>query len=344
MRELYKKIAPATFSSCIKDLLLNKVIDKIDTKERGIKVQYFLTNKGKQHFKLLIKVYGKKSKGTSNEETKRRMGLYLLIVLFSKSPAYTFKSEEFAALLSRNNLSEKDLTRLTKREENKVDKTVTTTTFESESGIFVWKVETLNKRNIPEERSYVYTCKLPGLSITDILEARNNMAFWHMKFTEPEVQESFNLLRDEGMFRPIAFSLNGELRYDVYDPSVKMFLEDCWELHKLVFFLTDLIWKKIRALTTDEIKWVEQHSGTQTANKIRRNTYIERSKHFRKVKNKNIYLKKAWSKITEYNNELKRCIEYHKEKYAEVIEKYQFPFDDLLEIIYPKCLQQLAAP
>ena len=71
---------------------LNKVIDKIDTKERGIKVQYFLTNKGKQHFKLLIKVYGKKSKGTSNEETKRRMGLYLLIVLFSKSPAYTFKS------------------------------------------------------------------------------------------------------------------------------------------------------------------------------------------------------------------------------------------------------------
>ena len=67
-----------------------------------------------------------------------------------------------------------------------------------------------------------------------------------MKFTEPEVQESFNLLRDEGMFRPIAFSLNGELRYDVYDPSVKMFLEDCWELHKLVFFLTDLIWKKIR--------------------------------------------------------------------------------------------------
>ena len=78
---------------------LNKVIDKTDTKERGIKVQYFLTNKGKQHFKLLIKVYGTKSKGTSNEETKRRMGLYLLIVLFSKSPAYTFKSEEeFAAL------------------------------------------------------------------------------------------------------------------------------------------------------------------------------------------------------------------------------------------------------
>src|SRR5689334_21024633 len=106
MRELYDKIAPATFSSCIKELLLYQLIDKTDTKGRGIKVHYFLTNKGKQHFKLLLKGHETKSKGTSNEETKRRLGLYLLIVLFSKPPVYTFKSEEeFAALLSKNNLS-----------------------------------------------------------------------------------------------------------------------------------------------------------------------------------------------------------------------------------------------
>lgn len=345
MRELYKKIAPATFSSCIKDLLLNKLIDKTDTKERGIKVHYFLTNKGKQHFKLLLKGHETKSKGTSNEETKRRLGLYLLIVLFSKPPAYTFKSEEeFAALLSKNNLSEKDLTRLTKSEENKEGKPVITTTFESESGLFVWKVETLNKQNIPEERSCIYKCKLPGLSITDILEGRNNMAFWHMKFTESEVQDAFKLLRDEGMLRPITFSLNGELRYDVYDPSVKMFLEDCWKLYKLVYVITDVIWNKIRPLTTDEIKWVEGHSGTQTADKLRRNTSIERYKHFKKIKNKKLYLKKAWLKITEHNNEIKRYTEHLTKEYAEVIKKYQFPFDDLLEVIYPRCLQQLASP
>ena len=164
------------------------------------------------------------------------------------------------------------------------------------------------------------------MSIIDILEGRDNMAFWHMKFTESEVQDAFKLLRDEGMLRPITFSLNGELRYDVYDPSVKMFLEDCWKLYKLVYVITDVIWNKIRPLTTDEIKWVEGHSGTQTADKLR------------------LYLKKDWLKITEHNNEIKRYTEHLTKEYAEVIIKYQFPFDDLLEVIYPKCLQQLASP
>ena len=222
------------------------------------------------------------------------MDLYLLLLLFRRPPAYTFESEdEFAALLSKNNLSEKDLTQLTKSEENKEDKTITTTTFESESIFFVWKVETLNKRNIPEGRSYVYTCTLPGLSITDILEARDKPAFWHINFTQPEVQDAFELLLNEGMLRPMAFSPNGEERYDVYDSSVKKFLEGCWGLYNLVYSLTDLIWNKVRAPTTDEIK---------------------------------------------------RYAKYLKEKYAKVIEKYEFPFDDLLEVIYPKCMQQLEAP
>ncbi|HEY7083054.1 MAG TPA: hypothetical protein VH500_25455 [Nitrososphaeraceae archaeon] len=345
MRKLYKNIAPATFSSCIKDLLFNKLIDKTDPKVRGKKVHYFLTNKGNQHIKFLLKGHGTNSKVISSDKKNRRIGLYLLIFLFRRPPAYTIESEEeFTALLSKNYLSEKDLTRLSRKEVNKEDSTVTTTTFESESGFFVWKVETLNRRNIPEERSYVYTCILPGLSITDILEDRDKPAFWHINFTKPEVQDAIELLRDEGMLRPIAFSPNGEERYDVYDSSVKMFLEGCWELYTLVFFLTDLIWKKIRPLTTDEIKWVERHTGTQTAHNILRDTSIERYKHYKKIKNKKLYLKKAWPKITEHNDEIKRYTEYLKNIYAKVIEKHPFPFDDLLELIYPKCLQQLVAP
>ena len=77
--------------------------------------------------------------------------------------------------------------------------------------------------------------------------SRNKPAFWHIKFRKPEVQDAVELLRDEGMLRPIAFSPNGELRYDVNNPSVKKFLEDCWELYRIVYSLTELIWKKIRA-------------------------------------------------------------------------------------------------
>ncbi len=144
------------------------------------------------------------------------------------------------------------------------------------------------------------------------------------------------------MLRPIAFSPNGEERYDVNDSSVKMFLEDCWELYGIVFFLTDLIWKKIRAPTTDEIKWVKQHNGTLVAKKILQNTSIERYEHFKKIKNKKLYLVRAWPKITDHNDEIKIALEHLKKKHANVIEKYQFPFDDLLELIYPNCLQQLA--
>lgn len=182
------------------------------------------------------------------------------------------------------------------------------------------------------------------MSITDILEARNKPVFWHVNFTKPEVQDAVELLCYEGMLRPIAFSPNGEERYDVYDQSVRVFLEDCWELYNEVYSMTELIWKKLRSPTADEIRWLELLRGTQTANRILQNTSIERYKHFKKIKNKKIYLKKVWPKIIDMNDEIKRALEYLKKKHANVIEKYQFPFDDLLEIIYPKCLQQLAVP
>ena len=54
IRKLHKKIAMKTFNSCIKDLKAKGLIATEDVNGRGRKIDHFLTNKGKQHVKLLL--------------------------------------------------------------------------------------------------------------------------------------------------------------------------------------------------------------------------------------------------------------------------------------------------
>lgn len=126
-----------------------------------------------------------------------------------------------------------------------------------------------------------------------------------------EVQKTFELLRSEGMIRFVAFSRNGDngdIRYDVYDQSVKVFLEDCWELYSEVYSITELIWKKLRGSTADEIRSLELLRGTQTANEISIKMYEKRRKHFERFKNRKQFVEKYWPAILKYNNAIKKHI------------------------------------
>ena len=61
-----------------------------------------------------------------------------------------------------------------------------------------------------------------------------------------------------------------------------------------------------------------------------------------RFKNKELVIKKASKKIREYNNNLTEYAIFLEEQYEELIEKYQFPCKDLLELIYPKFLRQIS--
>jgi hypothetical protein len=339
IKKVYRKIAMPTFNGCIKDLTVKELIAKADVKGRGIKIDYFLTNKGKQRVKYLLKVNGNEESNKSIEGREKLRSAYLVILfLFRQQHTYTIGSErKFNDFLSKNNLSSNEMIQLPKNEENKMGEIITTTEFKHRSGIRISKIETSNSK----DKGTVYKCSLPGLSVTDVLLSDNTPIFRHIKFTESEVQEAFDLLHDEGVIKKILITHDGNLRYIISDPLMEDLLEYCGELYHLVYTVIEVIWE-IRKPTDDEITWIEQAIGHNGAGKLLRKSNEARSNRLKKAKNKKQFLAKATQKIQEYRNMIKHDVLLLREDYAEQIDKYHFLCDELFEIIYPKFLQRLS--
>lgn len=342
MRKIYEKIALETYNSCMKDLLSNKLICKEDVKEKGRKVNYSLTTKGSQRIRLLPRIYeARKITAGLNEEAERLRKAYLLLLLFRAPPEYAIKSKKkFIHFLSTKNLSLKDLVLRNKREEIKDGKIRIITIYKQTSDISIWKIETSEVLN-PEKKETVYKFFLPGLSITDIMESRNKPLFWYIKFTKDEIQDIFRMLRDEGILRPISVNYNNELRYEISDPQLEGFLEECGHIYHMVYNMTDAIWSRIRKPTDNEIKWLKQLRGAQHTDKLGRKTYDERQEFLLRTKNRKWISEKAKKVVIEYNDEIKGYVTDLKNEHDETIRKYQFLCDELLELIYPEFLQQL---
>jgi hypothetical protein len=149
----------------------------------------------------------------------------------------------------------------------------------------------------------------------------------------------FELLRNEGILRPINPAYDDELRYEISDPQLEGFLEGCWHIYHMVYNITDAIWSRIRKPTDNEIKWSKLLGGAQLADKKFIKAHDERQK-FLRTKNKKQVSKKAKQIIIDYNDEIKAYIDDLKEEYKETIKKYQFLCDELLDLIYPQFLQQ----
>jgi hypothetical protein len=340
VKKSHQKMAFDTFNICIKDLLSNNFVDRTQVLEKGKKVDYFLIQKGKQYVRLLLN-HTNGAKDRLAAKIERRKILLFLLFLFRKPHDYVYRSEqEFRDLLSWNKLSENDLLRKIPNVEFKDGKTITTTHFESDSGIYVWRIDTLDEGKNPPETTLVYKYDVPGLSKTDILESHNKPAFWHINFTEDQIQDMFDSLRDEKdpMFRIVAFDHNGEPRYDISDQSLKKLLDVCGKINNVVDILTQRIWKYLRKPTDDERKWLELVGGKQRTEKMCRIFYEKR----KQLKNDRQMTKWIEEETKFCNNNLNKIILRIKKNYANVIEKYQFPLDELMEIICPKFLQSLS--
>jgi DNA-binding HxlR family transcriptional regulator len=114
IKEVHTKIAMPTFNDCIKDLTVKGLIAKADIKGRGVKIDYFLTNKGKQHVKFLLQVKVNDVSDKSIEGKEKLRSAYLVILfLFRQEHTYTIGSErKFKDFLSNNNLSISEMIQL----------------------------------------------------------------------------------------------------------------------------------------------------------------------------------------------------------------------------------------
>lgn len=340
IKKVHTKIAMPTFNGCIKDLTVKGLIAKADIEGRGVKIDYFLTNKGKQHVKFLLQVKVNDVSDKSIEGKEKLRSAYLVILfLIRQEHTYTIGSErKFKDFLSKNNLSSSEMIQLPKTEENKIGKFTTTTVFIHRSGVRISKIETSNGK----DKRTVYKCSLPGLSVTDVLLSDTTPIFRHIKFTESEVQEAFKLLGDEGVIKPIHITYDGNLRYIISDPLMEDLLGYCGELYHLVYTIIEVIWNNIRKPTVEEIKWIEQAIGPEGVVKMSRKSNEARSNRLKKAKNKKQFLTKAKKGILEYRKLIDQDVRVLKNEYDEQINKHRFLCDELFEIIYPKFLQQLS--
>jgi hypothetical protein len=135
----------------------------------------------------------------------------------------------------------------------------------------------------------------------------------------------------------------GELRYEIHDPILVDFLDDCALLYHSARKSIEEIWKHIRKPNRDEIRWLELIMGTEKVDEIRRESY--RRRHVRSL----IYMRmrkkedrKGKIKLIMQRNQL--CARFAmelKESHCNAIRKYQFPSEELLDLIYPKFLQEM---
>ena len=339
IRKLHKKIAMKTFNSCIKDLKAKGLIATEDVNGRGRKIDHFLTNKGKQHVRLLPGEYENQSNDKLSERREKLRSVYLIILYtIQQDHTYTIKSErEFRDFLSKNKLSSKELIQLPQKEVNKMGEITTTTEFRHISGIHISKIETSNSK-----KETVYKCSLPGLSVRDVLLSNNKPVFGYSKPTKSEVEDAFKLLHDDGLIEPIRITHNGDLRYKISDFLMEGFLEVCKKLYHLTYTVIEGIWN-IRKPTDDEIKWMEQAIDTKGVEIMARKSNEARTIRSRRVKkNKKQFYTKATQKILEYRDIIRHDTLLLPKLYAEQIDKCQFLCDELLEIVYPKCLQRLS--
>jgi hypothetical protein len=309
-----------------------------------ILVEYFTykfnlySNKGKQHVKLLLENDENQSDDKLTERREKLRSIYLIILYtIQQDHTYAIKSErEFKDFLSKNNLTGKELIQLPQKEVNKMGKIITTTVFRHISGIHISKIETSNGK-----KETVYKCSLPGLSVRDVLLSNNKPVFGYSKPTKSEVEDAFKLLHDDGLIEPIRITHNGDLRYKISDSFMEDFLEDCKKLYHLTYTVIEGIWN-IRKPRDDEIKWMKQAIGKGVEIMARKSNEARTIRSRRVKKNKKQFYTKATQKILEYHDIIRHDTLLLPKLYAEQIDKYRFLCDELLEIVYPKCLQRLS--
>jgi hypothetical protein len=131
---------------------------------------------------------------------------------------------------------------------------------------------------------------------------------------------------------------NGEVRYDIIEPSLKDFVKDCLDLFNgAIMFRFYITWKGIRPPSPEERQYCEFHWGEKITN--------QRFRHVSQIlcankQNKTHNIKESKYRIECFDNSIYEYMKNLREKYREVIKKYTSLCERLIEIIYPKFLQR----
>ncbi len=342
----YRKIAKDSYNFHIQKLKVENVLNNREIQEGKIKKSYyFLTAEAKQKHRLQIlnyKTEKEKAEFILANEKDRRLITYLFLIIdyrLYRSEADGFRGlteEELDIHLHKCNIRRNDLfLDETFANDRIIDgKRKRITLLKTKTNIQVYKVKTFNKSD--ELQSIVYNLNLPGFSVEEFKENLKFRGIEHTGFTNKEIEDGLNNLLKEKIFE-IVIEYDDKPRYVIVDQNLNLFIK------KLLFLTEDiknkmyLVWTFIRRPTKDDIKWLELFIGIKdTEEKL--NELREQRKSFKKNK---IHVQQAREDIYKMEKKINEFINLNKKEFSDIIERFVFPCNEMLGIIYPKHFQKV---
>jgi hypothetical protein len=124
----------------------------------------------------------------------------------------------------------------------------------------------------------------------------------------------------------------------ISDESLRDFIVDCsLLLGNVVQRKLSLILQYVRKSTKEEQRWLRMIHGSNKADQILASYYDVR--HSLSRKKKAILRERAEREIKVLENEMREAIRYLNETYANTIDRYHFPSEKIIQLIYPNFLQ-----
>jgi hypothetical protein len=346
----YKRISRAAYDFHMKKLLNEKTLDRRDSVGRGKPIIYFLTAEAKQKLRLQIlehKSKKEKSNYAIESEEEKRQILYVLLFINSNFAQVdqhisSDSEEHFEKTLSEFGLTRDDLVMnkpyLAEAEQNADYDKVRITQFKNDLDIRIYKHEKPLIREKGNSFELIeYRMSLPGISLSGFADEIRKHVFEHFGFTREDLDHALQNLLKEGLLK-IGVKYNNESRYVIVDKSLRDFINFSINLMNMVLEKMWYVWIYIRKHTEQERKWLQILHGVEFAEGYLKS--ISRARHSLTKRKKRKQINKVKDKIKIKEEEVDDEIQYLKNTYGGIINKYRFPSEKIIEILYPTYLQR----
>lgn len=349
----YRGISFDAFNRHLKKLVADGYIKKSSI-GIGKKASHCLTEKARRSLRIgtfdIKSKKGRVRRGVNSERIKCQK-LYVLLLLFRHRTIYRFDTEiEFDNFLTQFKLTSEQL--IQTHSPNFIHISgdgsyqYLGTAWKSPNGdieiskhdITHRKDSTGNLRRLTQPEFY-YSCSVKGLTEREVLNSDLRLASSSFRITREEAEEAFRILHKENLLKPIAVYKN-EVLYAVSDERSDEFLQDCLEVYEFVSGGIIDIWGSISRPNPQEVRWLEFFIGKEGTDKIRNHAY-ETKKAKRGMTTDDFYEWLKWWRhsLKKSKDDIDAMVTDLKKKHELTIQKYPYPSNDVLELVYPNFLE-----
>ena len=301
-------------------------------------VNYSLTSKTKKEKILkLIEFKSKREKQNylnDNDEIKRiRLFFLLFFVLTEKKIIYLYNDEELKVFLFDNKLTVENLK--IKKIFNSWSQNDRVTYYENIGEIRIYKHEKIIKDAKKFRFEFIYyNSPLPGFTLDELVNIAQSRNFG---YTKEEIKEAFDTLKNKKYIYESCI-YRKETRYGIKDSRLRLLIIQLTLVTNSIMEKMDLIWIYKRSITKDERKWLVFFEGIDYYEK-EMNELKKAKIEYRKMKSNDEIQKQITNKIIKLDKLITRDFRGLKRAFLAEIEKYNFPYEKFIDILYPKIVQ-----